>query len=181
MTYATDQIRVKLIQEYKDLSKHSFPTLENIDTVVVLSAEEIKIEGENGERVINGIKLSSKSHLPLIFLGTKFHNLKIKRYSKGIKTTIQLIIPSNRSQGSTRTQIKDLSEFLKKNTSFKKILILSHSYHIPRIRRYCKRYLLKNIEYFFWLIGDIKKQNKQIKNEIEKIIKYSDKGDLPLF
>lgn len=145
------------------------------DAVIVLSAEETEVRGENGDRIKKGINIAYKTGAPyFIFLGTKNHNQKAYKYFK--KKNIQIIYPTWKIHASTRTQIYDLSKFLKEE-KLANILIISHAYHIPRIKKYCAK-LLSNIHYDFWPVGDIKKQKKQYESEMEKIKKYRALGHL---
>lgn len=150
--------------------------LKGESTVVVLCAEEVDITGENKERVNAGLKLS-RNKAKFIFLGTKTHNQAFEDYLKKTANKLKVIYPTNRKENSTRTQIKDLSNFLQKNP-LGKLLIVSHTYHIPRIKLYCKKYLPKNIDYDFWPVGRIENQQKQVEREIKKIVKYKAQGDL---
>lgn len=167
----------KLLQEFKHLKNDKIK--EDIDAVVVLSAEEVEVKGENKERIREGLKFSMKKLIPLIFLGTKIHDKYLEKYAaeKNLQKK-QIYYPVKRKKTSTKTQIKDLAMFLTRH-NFKSLLIVSHLYHIPRIKRYCKKYL-QNTRLYFFCLGDIKKQTKQMLAEIEKIIKYSQKNDLSL-
>lgn len=176
----------KLLHEFKMIKKKDIVNVNEIEAVVVLSAEEVDIIGENGLRIKEGIELTQKmksanSIFPkLIFVGTKTHNKIFKEFLIQSHSILDVINLSNRLNASTRSQIKDLSFYLKKS-KIKSVVILSHAYHIPRIKRYCSKYIARDVTCFFWPIGNISEQKLQIKSEIEKIIRYSDKGDLPLF
>lgn len=171
-----DKIADKLLQEFKYLKNEKIK--EDIDAVVVLSAEEVEIMGENKERITVGLKLALKKSIPLIFLGTKTHNKFLKKYINGKNIGNQIYYPVLRINATTKTQIQDLSLFLEKHP-FKSLQIVSHIYHLPRIKRYCKKYLC-NTRIYFYGIGNINEQSQQIFKEVEKIIQYSKKGDLAL-
>ena len=140
------------------------------------------VKGENKQRLEEGLKLIKKIRVkkgkPLfVFLGTKTHNDNLKNYLAKRKNDIQILYGCIRKYVSTRTQVQDLVRLFKK-TSPKNILVVTHAYHIPRIKRYFKKYLQTKLKYNFWPVGDIKKQQKQVEKEIKKIIKYSTKHHL---
>lgn len=164
----------------KEFKEYKIPSnLKKISSIVVLAAEEVNIAGENGERIQKGFDLLKKINIKkFIFLGTKKHNEILKRYFSKFKFEAELIIPTNRISASTKTQILDLGHFVKKNM-LDNLIIVSHSYHIPRIKRYCGKYLLA-INIGFCSIGKIKDQTKQVLSENQKIVDYSKKGDLKL-
>jgi len=174
-----EKIRQKLRSEFNLIKLPDLLNKRSVENIVILSAEETGIDGENGSRIKTAIilykKLSTKPKL--VFLGTKSHNKIFNDFIQ--KQKLQTIIPSNRKEASTKTQIKDLAKFLKDK---KGILIVSHLYHIPRIKRYVEKYFgksSKNVDYY--PVGNQKDQKEQIEKEIEKIIKYSATGDLPLY
>lgn len=147
------------------------------DAIVVLSAEEVELIGENKKRLQQALTLlkDQKKNPILIFLGTKTHD---KYFNHFVRNKVKKFISiSNRKEASTKTQIKDLVDYLKKHL-YKKVLIVSHAYHIPRIRRYCQKYIPSSIHYDFCPVGNIAEQEKQIRIEIKKIIKYKAQGHL---
>jgi len=166
----------------KELDMLQFNNLKKsgYDAVVVLSAEEVRVDGENGQRIDVAIKylLSSRSHSPLIFLGTVEHIKNLEAYIQEMNYKITILFPSRRKYESTWTQIKSLVKFLERH-SFDNLLIISHTYHIPRISRYCKKYI-KNASYDFYPVGRPVDQEDKIEEEIDKIFRYAEKGDLPL-
>lgn len=148
------------------------------DAIVVICAEEVGIEGENGERIKTGLDIAKKAKAAyFIFLGTKSHNQTLEKYLRKSANKLKIIYPTNRKEASTRTQIKDLSNFLKKNP-LGKLLIVSHTYHIPRIKLYSKKYLSNKTAYSFWPVGEIENQKKQVVREMKKIIRYKSLGHL---
>src|SRR3989344_2261025 len=174
--------RQKLMSEFKYIELLKKFNINSVDALVVLSAEEIGLEGENAKRIRVGLSLARKINkdCKFIFLGTKTQNKNLKNYFKKDKLSIGVTFPTNRKEASTRTQIKDLASFVKKH-EFSNIMIISHAYHIPRITRYCKRYFDEKNKVYFWPVGNIQKQKRTIEVEIKKIVKYSAKGDIPLF
>lgn len=152
--------------------------MEKIQAVIMLVAEEIDITGENKERLIESLKQMKKlsKAVPLVIASTRLHDKAFRKYFYNKKTENRVIYLSNRKFTSTRTQIKDLFIFLKKNT-LSNILIVTHAYHIPRTSRYCKKFL-KKINYYFWPVGEVKNQTQQVEKEIKKIIKYRSLGHL---
>ncbi len=146
------------------------------DAIVVLCAEEPEVKGENRERIRAGINIAKKSKIPyFIFMGTKVHNQHVAKYLKS--KNIQAIFPTQRIQNSTRTQIIDIANYLKKNP-LANILIISHAYHIPRVKLYSEKYLQKKVDYDFWPIGRLQDQKEQLEKEMKKIKKYQSLGHL---
>ncbi len=170
----TDKLRL----EFENSESNDYKN-KKFDYIVVFSAEENDISGENEERFLGGLKFCKKDSI-LIYLGTKTHNQNVKKFLKNFHARFQVEFPSNRKETTTKTQIKDLVKFLNKEGN-KKILFVSNSYHIPRIKRYCKNYfpIFKNLSFFG--VGKIANQKIQVETEIKKILSYSKKGDLPLF
>ena len=171
-----NKIAEKLEKEFYQVANESSNLFE---VVVVFCAEEVEVKGENKQRIDAALKIVNSQKVPLIFLGTIKHIDFLKQYMAKNKMKIDIFYPTKRWHESSWTQIKSLAQYLKKNP-FKNLLFVTHAYHIPRIKRYCYKYL-PNINYGFLPIGDIRKQGTQVKNEIDKIIKYPGKGDLPLF
>lgn len=169
----------KLKKEFINIfpKKPSF-TVENI---VTLSAEEIEVEGENRERIIEALQLVRKNKLHrLIYCGVKIQNANLQLFLNTSNPNIQLILPTSRIHSSTRTQIKDLALFLRKY-KLDNLIIVSHVYHLPRIKRYCFKFFPKNTNYSLVGVGNLKNYKSQVEREAEKIIEYSNKGDLPLW
>jgi len=177
--YSEEEIKKKLLLEFKDLDRLKNDSIRDSDAVIVLAAEETQVTGENKERVEEGLKIvKNKQNNPkLFFLGTKIHNRELKKYLD--KKITEIIYIESKNDATTKVQIKDFAKLLAKN-KFKKALFVSHFYHIPRIKRYCHIYL-KGLNSYFWKIGTFNQQNKQVEEEIQKIIKYASKGDLSLF
>lgn len=174
-----NSIKDKLRLEFVDL-KQSVPVSQKFDFTVVFSAEENDISGENKTRLMQGLKLSKKE-TRLIYLGTKTHNQNVKVFLREKHPKTLISYPVKRQEASTKTQVKDLAKFLKEKGADLQILMVSHSYHIPRIKRYCKKYMPRETNIIFFGIGKITAQKKQVNIEIKKIINYAKKGDLPLF
>ena len=177
----TDDTRIKneLRREFHIIKINRHIDFTKVSAIVVLCAEETNIEGENKQRIDAGIQLlQNMEEKKFLFLGTKFHIAYLKKYIDK-KSDITLLFPMHREHESSRTQIISLAKYCIKN-HFGHIVIVSHAYHIPRIKRYCVAYLSAQ-KYDFYPVGDINSQSQRIDNEIEKIIKYAKKGDLPLF
>ncbi len=171
-------INEKLRKEFESIPSRIKPSAKP-DAVVVLSAEENEVIGENKDRIDQAIKLAKKFKARLIYLGTQGHNLSFRKYLDQRNFDINIALPVVRQEASTKTQIQDLARFLNKNF-LRDLVILSSSYHIPRIKRYCVNYLNKSIKTSFLGVGKIKEQQLQKELEIKKLIRYSQKGDLPL-
>lgn len=171
----------KLLSEFNKIKRDNAP-IKSIQAIVILSGEEIEIEGETGERAKKGISIAEKNGNSMcIYLGTKLHNASLKRYLEAKKSRVSIVYPIKRLNATTRTQIKDLIPFLIKN-KIQSILFISHAYHIPRLKRYLEKYDTSDmINAKYWPLGNIENQSSEVEEEIEKIMKYFAKGDLPLF
>ncbi|KKQ18167.1 MAG: hypothetical protein US31_C0008G0010 [Berkelbacteria bacterium GW2011_GWA1_36_9] len=179
MRYSEKEIKDKLKKEFTALDRKSRNLGKNVPAMVVLAAEETSVRGENKERIDEGIKIVNKlrNNPILLYLGTQRHNLKAKSYLDAKNVQFDLI--SSHFPANTKNQIVDLKNYLEKH-QVSSVIIVSHIYHIPRIKRYCKM-LIPKINITFWKIGKMKDYKRQVNEEIEKIIEYSKKGDLPLF
>lgn len=168
----------KLLEEFYSIKRPRLRS-ESFDSVAVFSAEEVSLSGENGERIREGLELTKEIKASkFIFLGTKTHNQNLKKYLGPKKYSFEIIyVSSSRTYASTRTEILDFAKYLTKKP-LSTLLIVTHAYHIPRSKRYFEKYIPKSLNYDFWPIGKIKTQQKQVEKEIEKIIKYSSKGNL---
>jgi len=169
-----------LRKEFEELKQPTKSELAKCDAVVVLCAEETDVSGENKERIDTGIFLAkANQNTSLIFLGTKLHNAAFQTYQEKTAPTVKVLFSANRTQDSSRTQLKSLSYFLRKH-HFENIVIVSHAYHLPRLMRYVKQFL-PNTNVLYFPVGQITDQIDRVKTEIDKIIKYGEQGDLPLF
>lgn len=180
MKYSGEEIKHRLLLEFKNI-KFKKSLLDDVNYIAVLSAEEVTLSGENGERflqVFNLVKNDRKK--TIIFLGTKLHNLNLEKFLKREVYLCKIVILGSRSDSTTKIQIKQLSSFLGKHRVINKILIVSNTYHFPRIKRYCRMYLNSKVRTYYIGIGDIRFQTQRVDDEIEKIIKYASKKDLPL-
>ena len=179
MRYSEEEIKSKLKKEFDSLDKNKGKFHSKTNAVVILAAKETEITGENKERLDEGFKLSRKlkTKPTFLFLGIKEHNQNAASYINSRNVKFELI--ENPNQANTKDQIVDLKNYLEKH-SIRSIILVSHIYHIPRIKRYCK-ILISKINMTFWKIGKIEDYKRQVNEEIEKIIEYSKQGDLPLF
>lgn len=179
MKYLEEEIKTKLKKEFSSLERQKKELNKKTGAVIILAAEETDVKGKNKDRIDEGLKIISilDSKPLFIYLGTKNHNRSALIYLRSKDITFKLI--ESRSQANTKDQIVDLQEYFKK-CPVKSIIIASHIYHIPRIKRYC-RMIIPKVNILFWKIGKIADFKKETIEEIEKIIDYSKKGDLPLF
>ena len=179
MRYSEEEIKNKLKKEFTSLENQKNKVSENAEAVVILAAEETDVKTKNKERIDEGLKIISilDSKPLLIYLGTQDHNKSALIYLRQKDIAPKLI--ESHSQANTKDQIVDLQEYLKKYP-LESIIIVSHIYHVPRIKRYCK-ILIPGGDITFWGIGRIENYKKEVNKEIEKIIAYSKNGDLPLF
>lgn len=177
--YSKVELKNRLQSEFLklDKTKNVIKRLPNV--IIVLAAEEINVSGENKQRIDVGVRLVKKlNNMPsFVYIGTKAHNEHVRKYLKLRK--INFILISGENDQNTKDQIVGIGVYLKSHFS-RSIIIVSHIYHIPRIKRYCKIYL-PNVNILFWKIGKLSNFDNKVKEEIEKIIEYSKKGDLPLF
>ncbi|MEI6478403.1 MAG: ElyC/SanA/YdcF family protein [bacterium] len=171
--------RDDLRQEYIQLNPPSAADIATCDAVVVLSAEEVEVEGNNQERIMAGLDLATASPAKaFVYMGTKAHNEHLKVYMLQHRPEVTVYYPTDRLQDSTKTQVHSLSFFFKKHP-FTKVLVVSNAYHIPRIMRYCQKYL-PDMDLLFYPVGDMAFQKDLIEGEVEKIFLYASQGDLPL-
>jgi len=173
--------RQKLTFEFQNLKTPKDNSLKKINAIVILSAEETQIQGENKNRIDAGLRILKKAPNKSLFIyeGVKAAKEPVVNYLKGKVDEERLLIFTTRRESSTKTQIKDLVKFLSKS-NLQKILIVTHAYHILRAKRTCLRYMPPNIKVEFYPVGVILRQKSQVAREINKIIKYASHGDLPL-
>lgn len=181
-TYENKRVS-RLLNEFKEIDKHKNIPVKIVEAIVILTADETDLSGENGERFFIGLNIihKLKNNITVILLGTKKHNdnFKINYVRKFNK--YKFVLLANDTVETTQTQIEKLSKYIQK-CKIQNILIVSHAYHIPRIKRYCHKYFENSqIQINYWIIGIISDQQSQVREEISKIIEYSKKGDLPLF
>lgn len=182
-------IKSKLLLEFRESARGKNPkVIADIEAVVVLSGESgdpalATDLQDTQERTLAGIKIykavSKAGGNPMLVLtGTNSQNklmLKLAK-EKGItKITMLENIPPV-PLASTFDQFRQL-----KKMQFKKIAIVTHAYHGPRVLRYAKKYLAKNCQFYLFLIGRGKMTNDFIEEEVAKIVKYSKKGHIPIF
>lgn len=173
--------RQKLTSEFKNIKKPKHVIFKELDAVVVPSAEETEVEGETKQRTDEGLNIYKKANKNCLFIymGVKAGKNHFINYVQDKIDPERRVVLASRNEASTKTQIKDLSKFLKdKNVGT--ILFVSSAYHLPRLRRYCAKYLSAKCKLFFWPTGDIKKQAETVRLEMRKIIKYAKRNDLSL-
>ena len=172
----------KLISEFEKLGRPKKLDLKNVQAVIVLSADETGIVGENKERIIEGLKIIKKvnKNCSFIYVGTKDHNKSFNKFLRKQTINIERFFLLEDKFSNTKTQIIQLSKFAKSH-KLKNLLLISHAYHMLRIQRYCKLYVENLARVYYYPIGRITAQHRQVREEIRKIIKYSQYGDLPLF
>ncbi len=171
-----------LYKEYEKIDRTPNDAIKNIKAVIVFSAEELEVSGNNKKRIMEGIKIvnSLPTNTPFVYLGTKKQNAELKKFLKGKVISKKILFPSNRITANTRLQTMDLIKFIKKK-SLKNILIVSHFEHLPRIKRYLSLDKSSNLQIQIWPVGSLKSRSSFVMPEIERIIKYAEMGDLPLF
>ena len=82
-----EKIRQKLRSEFNLIKLPDLLNKRSVENIVILSAEETGIDGENGSRIKTAIilykKLSTKPKI--VFLGTKAHNKKFYEFIQNQK------------------------------------------------------------------------------------------------
>lgn len=174
-------IKHELKSEFTKVKRPLSANLTKYKAVVVYCAEDVEVSNENKERIIQGVNLMKKISKSAIFiyLGSKYHNNSLKKYLNYKKHAFIVHFPVTRKHVSSYAQTKYLQSFLERS-SLTNFIVVTHAYHVPRLNRYLVKYLDKKYNYIFWPVGRINKQLTSVDNEINKIIKYSAKGDLPL-
>lgn len=100
------------------------------------------------------------------------HQLEIMAKKKGIRSEKIILITNPLS--NTLIQIK---EVLGKKLP-QPYIFITDPFHIPRVRRYIKKWLPESQSYYSFTEYPINEED--IQSEIEKIIKYANQGDLSL-
>lgn len=171
--------------EFEKVKKEKNPKItKDFEAVVILSGESGDPANptnldDTEERTQAGIEIFKKikklgSNPTLILNGTDAQNGLMEKNAKKEKVdNLQLIKNLPVPNISTLTQFQGL-----KNKFFKKIVIVTHAYHGPRVKKYAKKYLPKNCRYQLFLLDRDKISQNLIREEIEKILRYSQKGDL---
>ena len=136
------KITLQLFNDFRKLDKQKNEFDPKVEAVVILAAEEEDIVGQNKERIDEGLKIISTLECKplLIYLGTQNHNKSASIYIRSKDITFKQI--KSRNQANTKDQIIDLRRY-SKNHEIASITIVSHVYHIPRIKRYCKMLIPK--------------------------------------
>lgn len=174
--------RQKLMAEFENVKKPKLVNFIKLDAIVVPSAEETAVEGETKQRIDEGLKMFNKAsnQCLFIYLGVRAGKNHFINYARDKIDPEKRVVLASRNEASTKTQTKDLSRFLDKML-LKNILIVSHAYHIPRIKLYVNMFRNKITRVHYWPVGKISKQSKQTVVEINKIIRYAKRGDLFIF
>lgn len=175
----------ELLEEFEKVKKgKNLKITKDFEAVVVLSGESgdpaypTKLK-DTEERIQAGIEIFKKiqklgGNPTLVLNGTDAQNELMKKNAKKEKVdNLQLIKNPPIPNVSTLTQFQGM-----KSLFFKKIALVTHAYHGPRVKRYAKKYLPKNCQYQFFLLDRDKISQNLIREEIEKILKYSQKGGI---
>lgn len=173
--------RQKLISEFENVKKPKLVNFIKLDAIVIPSAEETAVEGETKQRIDEGLKMFDKANNQCLFiyLGVKAGKNHFLNYVQDKIDPKRRLVIASRKEASTKTQIKDLSKFLKEK-EVQSIIIVSSAYHLPRLKRYCNKYLDKKYKLDFWPTGNVKRQKNSVEKELTKIIRYAKKGDFQL-
>jgi len=174
--------RQKLRSEFKQVKMPLKVPFSFLDAVIVLSADETNVIGETKQRIDEGLKLFKRvpKNCVFMYLGVKAGKKPFIDYVKNNYDINRFMVFASRKESSTKTQIKDFAKFMERG-KFKKIVIVTSAYHIPRVKRYVKRYISERIAVYFWPSRKISMHKKEIETEINKIINYSKKGEFSLY
>lgn len=181
-------IKSKLLAEFRAISKGKNPKITtDIEAVVVLSGEsgdpDFKTNlNDTEERTRTGVKIietiKKRGGNPvLIITGTPAQNKFMFKLAKnaGIKKIKNLKNIPSVPLGSTLDQFKELIKL-----DLKKIAIVTHAYHGPRVLRYAAKYLDKNCQFYLFLLARNAMTGNLTEEEIKKIIRYSNQGYISL-
>jgi len=154
------------------------------DVIAILSGPEIEIAGENGKRIDKALEIqhyyqSKKSEVPVIYLGTAGQTKQFDKYlsrHRGITSNTSLNIGKT---ANTLDQIKKLA-LLAKQRIWENIVLVTTSYHVPRVDAYCRKHFKGKLPYFIAYHGTIHEYQDRVPEEIQRIIRYAQKGDLIL-
>ncbi|TRZ51180.1 hypothetical protein D4R99_04700 [bacterium] len=195
MTIFEKEFRKNLEKEFEqlyNLSPRKLPT--DIDAVVVLSHEDYNFP-ENDIRRRETKELFSRCEYSVELL--KNTSAEILLVLNGLRVQLPLMEKYVRDSGVKKEQIRllDCGEIGKSNTKLqfevfledpflrkmKKVVFITNRYHVPRATRTASKFLPENmIFYVFGVPGDTHLYDKQknIAEEIKRIIKYSQTGDI---
>ncbi len=172
----------KLMSEFEHIKKPKFSNFKKLDAVVILAAEETDMAGETKQRVDEGLKIYKKTGKKCLFvyLGVKAGKDYFIDYVEDKIDLNRIMVLTNRKEASTKTQIKDFSKFLN-DKGLTSIILVSSAYHLPRLQRYCKKFIDgKKYKLSYWPVGETGSQKLLVDKEISKIIRYAKKGDVSL-
>lgn len=200
-----------LVNEFLELKKASFQPEKDWDLIWVLSAGELDIakdyknkRNETRDRIESGIRLVkeitalrlSKNSLTfedikqsgpkIYFSGYNPHNRLMKKYISQSYFKNKYHFPDeNILIGPQENILHTDSQFQKFPKKFieenRKIVIVTDAYHLPRSKRYLKKYPKKFDEnkFIFYPSKPLNLNIKQINLEIKKIIRYTKNKILP--
>lgn len=176
----------KLLQEFAHLYKN--PTLDihpETEAIIILAGNRPPVTWENSSRVKYARALLKKidKKIPVIFSGINGDEKKI------LSLMVKCGIPKksclfqdcgNPNITNTKIQFERIASD-KSTKDFKRITVITSTYHIPRARRTASKILPKKMR--FTIAGDPddwKDYNALTKalEEMEKINEYSVKGDI---
>ena len=187
MTNQNKKIDTKeLLEEFIDLYKNPPQNIpSNTEAMFILAGDRPPIQGENVSRIKYTLTLLKKlkKNIPIIFSGIT------EEKETAINLMISLGIPKEICHfqdcgpfgiANTKTQFETfITDPLTRN--IKSFTIITNTCYIPRVKRTAGKFLSPKIQ--FTVIGDPKdwKLNNSfllVISEIEKIEKYSAKGDI---
>lgn len=177
-------MKEELLKEFEDLYKNPPTAPKDADAIIILEGA-LEPKGEDISRIKCGLSvLGSLSHpVPVIFSGVTESqaNKLVQMEQLGIpKELCHFQDCGKLGTANTKIQLEILtSDSLTKD--FKNLVIVTSTYHIPRTKRTAKKLLPPETN--FAVVGDpedwkILNSFPMVMSEIERIIKYSAKGDL---
>lgn len=177
-------VRKKLEREYQNLRQEKYSLPASIGSIIILSGEskdpknvEFAGQRDTEQRLAKGVDLyNSKGNwaTKLVLNGTPEQNSwmfgEATRLGVDTKNIIFVDNPEY-PQASTLTQISGI----KKLKLPQPLLFVTDLWHIPRTKRLIKKWLNTRV---YFSTSDNFIDQKTIKLEVEKIIRYAKKGDL---
>ena len=181
-----------MLKNIKPFLKNEFLTLPTekpnlpsvIGSIILLTGEGMESsnvghenDGDTQRRFEHAVKLLlEQADQPFFVINgsdEQNHQLETTAKLRGVTSEKILLIP-NPPLSNTMTQIKEIS---RRNLP-QPYVFVTDPFHIPRVRRYVKKWLPESQSYYSFTNHSI--NEKDIQSEIEKIIKYANQGDLSL-
>ncbi len=197
MNISREEMRKNLQKEfeqcYLSVPKTHSPDIEG---VVILSHVDYNFDREDprckfSDELISRIEYGAKMFLDsslkvfLIMDGCRSQLLLMEERAIGLgvrQDQIYLLDAGDIAFSNTKKQIEILRDD-PITSKMKKIVFITNTYHVPRVRRTASLLIPENISFdVFGVPNDISLYDKQnaINGEIERILKYIEKGDIAI-